>query len=195
MADESRQLVPADEQLVLATLQGDASSFGGLVERYWKMVFALALSRIRDRAEAEDIAQETFLKAYSHLHNLRDPRRFAGWLSKIALQHCSDAVRRSIRHKAALEREAGEPMDWGAVPGYSSNPGLTEAQIRFVRETTGNLPAKVQELIIMRFTTGLSAVQIAEQLGKRPGAVRVALHRAYEILRRELAPLLEEVEP
>ena len=86
-------------------------------------------------------------------------------------------------------------MDLQAVAGHSSNPGLTEAQIRFVRETVGHLPERLQELIIMRFTTGLSAVQIAAQLGKRPGTVRVWLHRAYTILRRDLAPLLEEVEP
>jgi DNA-directed RNA polymerase specialized sigma24 family protein len=47
----------------------------------------------------------------------------------------------------------------------------------------------------MRFVAGLSAVQIAEQLGKRPGAIRVRLHRAYQILRKDLAPVLEEVEP
>lgn len=195
MADEPGQFAADDGQLVLATLRGDVSSFGILVERYWKMAFALALSRIHDSAEAEDIAQESFLKAYSQLHSLRDPSRFAGWLSRITLQQCTNAVRRNIRHRAALDREAVEPIDWDAIPGYSSNPGLTEAQIRFVRETTGNLPAKLQELIIMRFTTGLSAVQIAEQLGKRPGTVRVWLHRAYTILRRDLAPLLEEVEP
>ena len=49
-------------------------------------------------------------------------------------------------------------------------------------------------MIIMRFVAGLSAVQIAEQLGKRPGAVRVRLHRAYKILREDLAPVLEDVE-
>ena len=78
MADVSGQPTAGDEQLVLATLRGDVPAFGLLVERYWKMAFALALSRIRDAAEAEDIAQESFLKAYAHLHTLRDARRFAG---------------------------------------------------------------------------------------------------------------------
>jgi RNA polymerase sigma-70 factor (ECF subfamily) len=193
MADEPRQFAADDEQLVLATLRGDVPSFGLLVERYWKMVFALALSRIRDSAEAEDIAQDSFLKAYSQLHTLRDARRFAGWLGKITIQQCTNAVRREIRHRAQLASEIAEPMDLDAIPAYSSNPGLTAAQIRFVRQTVGRLPEKLQRLIIMRFTTGLSAVQIAEQLGKRPGTVRVWLHRAYKILRKDLAPLLEEV--
>lgn len=195
MAGEPSQFAADDERLVVATLRGDVPSFGVLVERYWKMVFSLALSRIRDAVEAEDVAQESFLKAYSQLHTLRDPSRFAGWLGRITLQQCANAVRKSLRRKAALDREAAEPATLGAIAGYSSNPGLTEAQIRFVRETTGGLPTRLQELIIMRFTTGLSAVQIARQLGKRPGTVRVWLHRAYKILRRDLAPLLEEVEP
>jgi RNA polymerase sigma factor (sigma-70 family) len=55
------------------------------------------------------------------------------------------------------------------------------------------MPEKFRELIIMRFVSGLSAVQIAKKLGKQPGAIRVRLHRAYQILRKDLAPLLEEV--
>ena len=195
MADEPRQPEVDDGQLVDAVLRGDVASFGVLVERYWKMAFAIALSRLHDSTQAEDIAQESFLKAYSHLHALRHPARFAGWLSKITFQQCTNAVRKNVRHRAALDRKTAEPLDWNAIPGYSSNPGLTEAQTRFVRQTVGQLPPKLQGLIIMRFMTGLSAVQIAEQLGKRPGTVRVWLHRAYEILRRDLAPLLEEVEP
>ncbi len=194
MADESTQRAPADEQLVLAALRGDVASFGVLVERYWTMAFALALSRVHDRMEAEDIAQESLLRAYSQLHNLRDPRRFAGWLSRITLQQCTDAVRKSVRHGRPAP-EAGEPADLGAMPAYSPNPGLTDSQIQFVRQTVARLPEKARRLIIMRFTTGLSAVQIAEQLGKRPGTVRVWLHRAYQMLRKDLDGLLEEVEP
>jgi RNA polymerase sigma-70 factor (ECF subfamily) len=193
MTDEPRQPA-ADEQLVQATLRGDVSSFGTLVERYWRLVFALVLTRIHNPAEAEDVAQESFLKAYAHLRSLRHPARFAGWLSRIALQQCANAARAHLRRKAALAQEAAGPAKAEVLPAYSSNPGLTEAQTRFVRQTVGNLPEVLQTLVLMRFMTGLSAVQIAEQLGKRPGTVRVYLHRAYKMLRQDLAPLLEEVE-
>jgi RNA polymerase sigma-70 factor (ECF subfamily) len=194
MTDEPRQPATADEQLVLATLQGDVSSFGMLVERYWRLVFALILARIHNPTEAEDVAQESFLKAYAHLRSLRRPARFAGWLSKIASQQCANAARAHLRRKAALARETAEPAEAEALSVYLSNPGLTDAQARFVRETVGNLPEALQTLVLLRFMTGLSAVQIAEQLGKRPGTVRVYLHRAYKMLRQDLAPLLEEVE-
>ncbi len=194
MADEPRQPSPADEQLVLATLRGDVASFGALVERYWNLTFALALTRIDNPAEAEDVAQESFLKAYAHLRSLRHPARFAGWLSKIVLQQSANALRAHLRRKRTFAREAAEPANWEPIPAYSPNPGLTEAQVRFVRQTVGQLPERLQRLVLMRFMAGLSAVQIAAQLGKRPGTIRVCLHRAYQMLRKDLAPLLEEVE-
>jgi RNA polymerase sigma-70 factor, ECF subfamily len=195
MADESRQPMAQDEQLIRLALSGQTSAFGTLVGRYWKMVFAMALTRITDPAEAEDVAQESFLKAYSQLHRLRDPSRFAGWLGKIAIQQCSNSVRRSVRCRSAFGCRATALCELDDKPAESANPGLTQRQIHFVRQAVRRLPQKFQSLIVMRFVAGLSAVQIAEQLGKRPGTVRVWLHRAYKILRRDLAPLLEEVEP
>jgi len=194
MADDSKQMTVRDEQLVLATLRGETSAFGTIVERYWKMVVAMALTRAADPAEAEDVAQESFLKAYSQLHSLRDPSRFAGWLSKITRQQCSNSVRRSVRCKSAFGCKATPLHELDAKPAEAPSPGLTQSQVHFVRETVRRLPEKVQSLIVMRFVAGLSAVQIAEQLGKRPGTVRVRLHRAYKILRKDLAWLLEEVE-
>lgn len=195
MAEEPVQSASDDEHLVAATLKGDAASFGTLVERYWSMAFALGLSRIGDPTQAEDVAQESFLRAYSHLHRLRDPSRFAGWLSKIVSQQCADAIRSSMRQRVALGVAASSTELLDAVPAYSGNPGLTETQVEFVRRTVGQLPEKLRTPVIMRFTAGLSAVQIARQLGGRPGTVRVWLHRAYKILRKDLALLLEEVGP
>ena len=193
MVGELEQPVAGDAELVLATLDGDIPAFGRLVQRYWNMVLALALSRIKDPVEAEDIAQESFLKAYARLGSLRNPSLFPGWLSKITLQQCTNVVRKDVRSRAVLGSQATPLEDLATMPAYSSNPGLTDGQIQFVRQTIGQLPEKFRSLIIMRFMGELSAVQIAEQLGKRPGTVRVWLHRAYKILRKDLAPLLEDV--
>jgi RNA polymerase sigma-70 factor (ECF subfamily) len=194
MADELKQNTSGDWQLVRATLDGETSAFGAIVERHWNMVIALALSKISDVAEAEDIAQESFLKAYSQLSGLKDPSRLAGWLSKITIQQCSNSLRRTFRGKRALGYITTTIKAMGEQPAMSANPGLTQNQIHFVRQTVRKLPEKFRTLIIMRFVADLSTVQIAKQLGKRPGTVRVWLHRAYKILRKDLAPLLEEVE-
>ena len=183
-----------DEKLICETLGGDISAFGAVVERYWNMVMALAMSRLADAAEAEDVAQESFLKAYSHLRSLKDRSRFAGWLAKIALQECANSVRRSVRSRKILGSSVGEGGAVDAIAACSSNPGLTGGQIQFIRQRVRQLPAKFRKIIIMRFVAGLSSVQIARQLGKRPGTVRVWLHRAYNILRKDLAPVLEEIQ-
>jgi RNA polymerase sigma-70 factor (ECF subfamily) len=194
MADELKQNIAGDRQLVRAALRGETSAFGAIVERYWNMVVALAFSKITDAAEAEDIAQESFLKAYSQLASLRDPSSLAGWLSKITVQQCSNSLRRNFRGKRTLGYRTTPIEALDEQPAISANPGLTQNQIQFVRQMVGKLPEKFRTLIIMRFVAELSTVQIAEQLGKRPGTVRVWLHRAYKILRKDLAPLLEEVE-
>ena len=193
MANDLNQSISSDEQLVNDTLGGDMTAFGTIVERYWNMVFGLAMSKIGEPAEAEDIAQESFMKAYSQLHSLQQPSRFAGWLSKIAIQQCSNIVRQRIRCKSALGCKATGLEEAEEKAADPINDRLTAGQRYFIRERVQRLPAKFQKLILMRFVGGLSAVQIAKQLGKRPGTVRVWLHRAYKILRKDLAPILEEV--
>lgn len=186
--------VLSDEDIIKATLGGNIACFSTMVERYWNMVVALALSRVSDPAEAEDVAQESFLKAYSQLHGLRNPSRFAGWLSKITIQQCANSLRFRIRREKSFGCRATPVECLDSEPAQVRNPGLTRDQTHFVRQAVSRLPEKFRTLIVMRFVAGLSAVQIAEQLGRRPGAIRVRLHRAYKILRDDLAPILEEVE-
>jgi RNA polymerase sigma-70 factor (ECF subfamily) len=183
-----------DEQLIAAALGGDARSFGRIVEKYWETAVALALSRTDDAVEAEDIAQESFTKAYMELSRLRRPSRFLNWLSTIIAQQSADARRKRARGRIALECETGSlERSAGAVACYS-NPELPAEQAKFVREAVRHLPEKMQKVVIMRFVGGLSTIEIAKQLGKRKGTVRVWLHRAYNTLRAELGPLLEDAE-
>ena len=182
----------SDEQLIRDIRRGDIASFGIIVERYWDMVLALAFSTINNVFDAEDIAQESFLKAYSQLHSLRNPSRFAGWLCRITAQQCVNHIRKNV-----IKRKASSYINSDAsaqVVMQSSNPGLSNEQVHFVRQTVSRLPEKFRKVIIMRFVAGLSASQIAEKLGKRHGTIRVWLHRGYQILRKDLVCLLEEVE-
>jgi RNA polymerase sigma-70 factor (ECF subfamily) len=194
MPDGHDTTTSSDEQLIRATLGGDVSSFGIIAERYWEMSAAFALSKVHNASDAEDIAQESFLKAYCQLHRLRKPSRFAGWLCKIVAQQCVNHVRKNSRKRTASSYGAYEGDLSAQAVVFSSNPGLNEEQVHFVRQRVSRLPEKFRKVIIMRFVAGLSAAQIAEQLGKRHGTVRVWLHRGYQILRKDLVSLLEEVE-
>jgi RNA polymerase sigma-70 factor (ECF subfamily) len=188
MPDNSGLTAADDEKLIKNTLRGDNSSFGVIVQRYWSMATALALSRVGDVAEAEDIAQESFIKAYSQLSRLKDPSRFAGWLSMIVTQQCVNVFRKKAKERVIFNTEM---LNSSLL--CPSNPGLNVEQSNLVRRTVHRLPEKFRKVIIMRFIAGLSAAQIAKQLGKRHGTVRIRLHRAYQILRKDLACLFEEV--
>lgn len=189
--DQERKLNRySDKQLVAQAMRGDNVCFGVLVERYWAMAVALAASRIEDHSEAEDVAQDSFIRAYCYLHKLRRPGRFGGWLSKIIAQECTNRIRKRRRVKLAC---AGELSRLEAV-AMTANPGLTALQKQFIRKAVAQLTEKYRTIIVMRFIGGLNAREIADQLGKRPGTVRVWLHRAYKILRESLEPIAEEVQ-
>ena len=85
-------------------------------------------------------------------------------------------------------------VDYEDVPAFTSNPGLTASQIKMIRDEISRLPERYQHVIIMRFVAGLSTRGISQQLNKRRGTVSVWFHRAYKILRQELAPLFVEVQ-
>ena len=193
MPENKEHMKTRDEQLISAVLAGDISSYGIIVERYWTMAVALAISKINNVTEAEDIAQESFIKAYSHLNKLRRMDRFAGWLSKIVIQQCIDHSRRNAKvlSVSTLDTNAFDSFDSEFV--FKSNPGLDDEHVSFIRKTVAKLPDKFKKVVIMRFTAGLTSAEIAKELGKRHGTVRTWLHRAYEILRKELTPFFEEV--
>lgn len=191
MPDPQAPLQPVDAELVAQARAGDRAAFGTLVERYWPMAVALARAQVRDSAAAEDIAQEGFLRAYSHLADLRRPERFAGWLGRIVVQQ---AVTWRRRHKGngtlSLHRIA-EPHEPAIL---SDDPeAFAEQQRESVRRAVEALPPRLQQVILMRFTGNLTAPQIARQLGQRPGTIRIWLHRAYARLRRAAALDVEEV--
>jgi RNA polymerase sigma factor (sigma-70 family) len=140
VTDEFKKTMTSDEQLISATLGGDMTAFGTIVERYWNMVVGLAMSKIAEPAEAEDIAQESFLKAYSQLHSLRQPSRFAGWLSRIAMQQCSNTIRRRIRCTSALGCKATGIDDVDAEAAEPGNDRLTACQRYFIREYARTFP-------------------------------------------------------
>ena len=181
-----------DEQVIGQILAGQTQAYGYLVQRYWKLALAIAYSRCQDSTVAEDIAQNSFIKAYVNLSTLRNRTQFVGWLTKIIHQQC---ITHHRRQKNTVLIDAKNIDHIRATFAVSSNPGLTVEQVNCVHHAIRKLPVDLQNIVIMRFVGGLSLRQIAEQIGKKYGTVRVQLHRAYKTLKEELAPLLQEVQP
>ncbi len=192
MTEKNIANLAGDTELITEVLAGNKERYGILIERYCPMAFALAISKIEDPTEAEDVVQESFIQAYIHLSQLRKPDCFAGWLIKIVGQKCVDSIRKRVRVKQVSMAGINEPAT-GEPFQMSTNPGLTQPQKRFIRTAVARLPEKFRKVIIMRFIGGFSTQEVARQLGKRPVTVRVWLHRSYGRLKKELGPLLAEV--
>ncbi len=177
-----------DERLVAGTLHGQKECFGVLVERYWRTSVAVALARTKRPDWAEDIAQESLMQAYVHLAELRDQSRFSGWLTKIVAQMSMNHARKQDK---ALPISQVPETSFRRTDHENTDPAMSGWQRRQVVEAVRNLPRKFQTVVILRFVSGLSTDEIARQLSKRPGTVRVWLHRAYERLRKDLEPVFE----
>ncbi len=189
--DETRYLQLNDKLTVQQVLSGQTQVYGDLVERYWKLALATAYTKCHNPATAEDIAQDSFIKAYQHLATLRNPSQFVGWLMKIIHQECISHHRQK---KPTISIDSNSIGNLHSVFVTKTNPGLTREQIDFVHQAIQKLPWNLQRVVIMRFMGGLPLKEIAKQIEIKYGTVRVWLHRAYKLLKEDLAPILEEVQ-
>ena len=189
--EQNSNLHHNDEQAVKMVLAGHTQAYGALVQRYWKLALAMAYSRCQNAEIAEDIAQDSFIKAYTNLSTLRNPSQFAGWLNKIIHRECIN-YHRNLQNQALVSPQLSGQLNSLYVP--KSNPGLSRQQVDLVHQAIRKLPEHMQNVIIMRFVGGLPLKEIAQQIEIKYGTVRVWLHRAYQLLKEDLAPILKEVQ-
>jgi RNA polymerase sigma-70 factor (ECF subfamily) len=160
--------------LVAAARAGDREAFAELYRRYAGMVNGILLARLGPQ-DAPDVLQEVFLRALSRLGDLRRPEAFGGWLAALARTAAADHRRRP----PGRLREVELPEDLVAATGPGAEAQAALAAIR-------SLPSAYAETLAMRLVEGMTGPEIAERTGRRPGSVRVNLHRGMKLLRRAL---------
>jgi RNA polymerase sigma-70 factor (ECF subfamily) len=173
----------AEGALIGAAQRGDKAAFGRLVRKYHRLVVGVAYHLTGDAATAEDVAQETFLRAWQHLPRF-EPRRavsFRAWLCRIARNRALDVIRR---------RREVEPLDpRRADPGPTPAAQASRAEVAAaVRAAIGRLPEASRETVVLRELEGLSYAEIAAALDVPIGTVMSRLHAARKRLALELAP-------
>jgi RNA polymerase sigma factor (sigma-70 family) len=166
-----------EETLVHAARNGDRRAFDALVGRYAKAVIARQFAWTKDVATAEDLAQETFLRAWQGLARLKDPRAFGSWLLSIG----GFVGQEWVRRKASDQRLRM------SVPPPSSSSRDEGPDLPLAR-AVGELAPEVQQLLALRHDQGMSCEEIAKELGRPIGSVTKTLSRAYEQLRVRLNP-------
>lgn len=183
----------SDAELVSQALQGSEEACRELVERYEGPVFGLILRMIRDRATAEDLAQETFVKAFRKLHAFDPERRFSSWLFKIAHNTTLDHLRRREVVTISLDTlgAGGEENPWKEAEDRAPSPeemALGSDLARGLERALATLRPEYREVLLLRFREGLSYGEVAEVTGWPLGTVKTQIHRA----RKELARRLRE---
>lgn len=184
-----------DEAAIIRQAQaGDDDAFRRLVEDHGREVYRLAYRMTGSAENADDVAQEAFLKAYRALHRFDGRSRFATWLHRIAANCALDHLRRARRE--ASRRATGGASETHLEHEISPAPGperlAASGQIELQMERAlGKLSPIERSAFVLRHFEQLSIAEIGRRLGSRTSATKHAVFRAVRKLRRELAPWME----
>lgn len=180
-----------EKQLVGLAKDGSQEAFEELVTKYQSKVFSMAMSFIRNREAADDVAQEVFLKAYLALPKFHGKSEFGTWLYRIAINHIKDVLRKRGRAKEVSLEDVQEisAADENAME-KAEMERETETRRSLVRRFVEGLPEKYRVILTLRDIQGLAYEDISQVLHLSSGTVDSRLHRARRMLRQKLTPHL-----
>jgi RNA polymerase sigma-70 factor, ECF subfamily len=190
-----------EARLITAILAGDKELYHQLIQPYELRVYRMALSLIKNETEAEDVAQEAFLKAFRNLANFRGGSKFSTWLISITINE----ARRRLRRQTTVRMESlDDPpeeggkispallRDWREIPSEA----LERREVRaLLQKAIAELSPIYREVLVLRDIEQLSIEETAVSLSISISSVKVRLHRARISLQRELAPKLKLASP
>lgn len=187
----------SDEELVARARKGDRPAFAHLVDRHRVSVFNLTFRIVGNREDAEEAAQDVFVRAYRSLDRFRGDARFATWLYRIAVNVSLSSARRSRRDLSTSSLSEPEDGDDGLsmqIPDTSANPAERFEQAEFreqVRSLVSALPPIYSAVISMYHIQSLSYDEISEALELPIGTVKARLFRARAALRNLVSRSME----
>ena len=188
-----------DKDLILVrrAKRGDYKAFDLLVLKYQSRIAGLALTFVKDRHLAEDIAQESFIKAFKSLESFREESAFYTWLYRIAANTSKNYLTSKKRKKEYSESEIlsseEASVDIFDIPGGDSPEEILAANNlrEMIFESLSNLPEDIRTAISLREFEGLSYEEISEVLDCPIGTVRSRIFRGREIIQEKISPLLD----
>jgi RNA polymerase sigma-70 factor, ECF subfamily len=192
-----KEFVSASDPVILewvtAALKGDQDAFAELVYTYQDAVFNLCYRMLGERTEAEDAAQEAFLRAYLNLQRYDPARSFKTWLLTIASNHCIDRLRRRRLVWLSLE----EPMPSGENMALSSDEpepeevALLKERSKAVQKLLHELSPDYRAAVVLRYWYDYSYTEIADMLDTTESAIKSRLFRARQLLAEKITPRSE----
>jgi RNA polymerase sigma-70 factor (ECF subfamily) len=159
------------------------AGFGARVTENQRRVFQIAYSVLGNRADAEEVAQEAFLRAYGNFQSLRDPEKFRGWINRMVF-------RLALNRQRGSRRRLARDTAWHATCSPPTTDGLREAEdnllLKELRQAIDKLPEKFRRVIQLCVVDEMDAGQVGEVLGLPAGTVRSRLHAAKKLLLDEV---------
>lgn len=187
-----------EEGLIRRIQRGDDAAFDRLVELCTPRVYNLAFRLVGQAEDAQDIAQEAFLRVYHALPRFKGDSAFSTWLYRIVVNVCQDEIKRRRRRPASFsELEAGEGQDGPsflemATTGETAEDTVTQRErTEIIQQAITRLPEAFRLVLVLYDIQGFSYQEIAEVLHMNVGTVKSRLNRARNLLREQLSPARE----
>lgn len=175
-----------DQNLIERTLAGETSAFGELVDRYQNFVFSIALRIVKHREEAEEVAQDSFIKAFDSLSRFRGEAKFSSWLYRIVYHKSLDWIKKNKREQSFLLVEEITSKDLDGIQN-GLDFMLVEERKEMVGRCIGKLTGKDATLIELYYFEELAVKEIAEITGLTEDNIKIKLYRS----RKKLLNLLK----
>jgi len=190
---DPRIAIPSDDEaLVRRVLAADAAAFRTIMQRHNRRLYRIARSILRNDSEAEDAVQETYIKAFTHMHGFRAEASLSTWLSRIAMNEALERLRRErpMPERPGVNASATEAriLKFPHTPA-SAGPERAMAQreiVELVEHAADRLPEIFRIVFVMRLIEGMSVEETAALLDLHPKTVKTRLHRARKLLRKHL---------
>lgn len=174
---------PSDRSLVLRTKRGELDAYGALVQRYQGSIFNVCYRMLGNTHDAEDLAQETFIRAHSRLDSYDCDRPFIPWARRIAVNLCLNYINRNRRYALSLDDEFESSVSRERIPERALEVRERNASLR---EALRTLPAHYRAVIELRHFQDQSYLQISEALNIPLSDVKSHLFRARKSLARRM---------
>jgi RNA polymerase sigma-70 factor, ECF subfamily len=198
MAERVDLVAATDQEIVALAVEGKEAAYRELIRRYERPVFSLVLRMVRDRQLAEDLSQETFIKALNAIASYRPEYKFSSWIFKIANNAAIDHLRKrevnTLSIDGAPNATSADDIEATALQvGDKSETPLAELEARelgtAIERAIGQLRPEYRSCIMLRHVEGLAYEEIAQLLDLPLGTVKTYIHRARHELRDMLTHL------
>ena len=175
-----------DSEIITRVLKGEGSAYALLVERYRHLVFTMALRYVKKREDAEEVAQDAFVKAYRSLADFKGESKFSTWLYTITTTTALTFLRKKKLEVHSLDNDrVFEAVD-NQSGGTPANQIEQKSRVTLVNEAIGLLSTDDAQVLTLFYKGEQSLEEIAQVLGKEPNAVKVQLHRARTRLKEKM---------